>query len=75
MSSMDAENSEFGEEIKKRLDKAKKGFKSISRVCRKTLFSFLESRLHYLQLPNSRLLCLMPLRRLKTKFKRIGLEG
>ena len=28
MSSMDAENSEFGEEIKKRVDEAKKGFKA-----------------------------------------------
>ena len=36
---------------------------------------FIELRLHYLQLPNARLLCLTPLRRLKTKFTRIGAGG
>ena len=36
---------------------------------------FIEPRLHYLQLPNARLLCLTPLRRLKTKFTRTGDRG
>ena len=38
-------------------------------------FFFIEPRLHYLQLPNARLLCLTPLRRLKTKFMRTGARG
>ena len=41
----------------------------------KRYLAFLESRLQYLQLLDTRLLCLKPLRRLKTKFTRIGIEG